>query len=388
MKLNVRYPVAFESEVPRHRVMQTVIGFSSADVTIPTLSTVEAPIMITVDDIDNQFGVKAGTEYRLHGGRLLVDTGLAPPEFDGAGGLHGKNLLTLPLLDHIAFRYGMSDRAHIYPPRALQVVTGLIWNGGIRKELTETSKAMIEAGRITGHEDDLTHWREMLERSASSFAVIDGTVWREASEPCYTIDARRPPGLTTREASFFSRIRNGTLETRDWSALREEGRNFSCLDRNRAYRFAHRVAEARGFDEDFNFPRIDVLSADLPVLDFEAHEFERTARLLVYDVADGFRKIAHGKGVDFFYAVPAYMMEAFIDARDCLEGMNATNGVTLEQEQKFQMLVDRVNEAAENGLRYTVKMDMAEVNDVFDDWLSREVSVDSIVSMTVGGGRI
>nr|WP_250808238.1 hypothetical protein [Neorhizobium tomejilense] len=389
MKLGIRYPVVFEGEVPRHHQTKTVIGFASTGGAIPELSDAEAPIMITVHDVDSEFGVTAGTEFRVNADRFLVDTGITPEQFSNSEEQEVRKLTLLPLLQEIRFKHDFGDGLHIYPPKALQVITGMMWNGGIASDLADTWRHMIEAGKlgIDSANEAADAWKEMLDRHLASFAIIDGSVWREAAEPCYTVNRDLAPGLTTRESSFFLKLRKGTLESSDWLKYRTQGRNFSCLDRDRAYRYGRRAAEAAGFEDEVNFPRIDVRSPNIPAIDFDAHEFERMARLVVYDVADAFRKIAHGKGVDFFYAVPADMMDAFIQARDCLPGMSATLGISLNQEQKIQGLVDHLNEAAEHGFQYLVKMNMAEINEAFEDWISRDVSVDSIVSMTAGGPK-
>ncbi|MNL43640.1 hypothetical protein D3C87_1661610 [compost metagenome] len=126
-------------------------------------------------------------------------------------------------------------------------------------------------------------------------------------------------------------------------------------------------------------------SADLPLIDFDAHEFERVSRLLVYDVADAFRKIAHGRGVEMFMSTPSDLMTAFIVARGSLVGRDAREGISLAQEQAMQGLVDMLNVLVPRGRPYLVKTSLAEINEVYDDWLSREVSLESMVSMPVPG---
>jgi len=51
----------------------------------------------------------------------------------------------------------------------------------------------------------------------------------------------------------------------------------------------------------------------------------------------------------------------------------------------LQGLVDMLNVLVPRGRPYLVKMNLAEINEVYDDWLSREVSLDSMVSMPVPG---
>jgi hypothetical protein len=247
---------------------------------------------------------------------------------------------------------------------------------------------MVEAGKLAErHMDDerARTWTELTLRHAATFAVIGDSVWKETPEPCYTVTPDRAPGLTTRRAGFFARLRDGLMDSSYWDRYRGDSRNFSALDRERAYRYGRRAALAAGVEDDRNLPRIDVRSADLPLIDFDAHEFERVSRLLVYDVADAFRKIAHGRGVEMFLSTPSDVMNAFIVARDCLVGMDAREGITLAQEQAMQGLVDMLNVLVPRGRPYLVKMNLAEINEVYDDWLSREVSLESMVSMPVPG---
>jgi len=387
MRKKALYPVAFEAAVPRHREPKTVIALVEGVFDIPEVPSSSAPVGVRVFDADDLFDVAAGTEFRVHNERFLVDTGIPAEEFasDGVRGIDRRGSILVPALEELRKAVPFADIQHVYPPKAPQVVSGLLWNGAVPADLLETHRMMVDAAALA--EPHLAEggvaerWREITERAAASFAVIDGCVWMETLEPCYTVTANMAPGLTTRTCGFFSRLRNGYMDQNTWTYLRKEGRNFSALDRETAYRHGRRA----GFDSDVEFPRIEAASADLPFIDFEAHEFERVSRLLVYDVADAFRKIAHGKGVEFFYSVPADVMEAYIAARDCLPGMDASRGISQEQEVRMQSLLDAINPAVRAGNPYVLSMDLNQVNEVFEDWLSRTVVLNSVVSMPIPG---
>lgn len=390
MKRTIRYPVAFEAELPRHKDPKTVFAFVEGEVEIPELAAGDAPIAIRVSDVDQIFGQVAGTEYRVHDERLLVDTGMTPEEFGGKeiDNIEKRGSLILPALELMRKEFGFGDGFHLYPPKAPIVLGGLIWNGGVSKEAREAWGQMVEAGKLAErHMDDeqARTWTELTRRHAATFAVIGDSVWKETPEPCYTVAPDRAPGLTTRRAGFFARLRDGLMDSSYWDRYRGDSRNFSALDRERAYRYGRRAAAAAGFEDDRSLPRVDVRSADLPLIDFDAHEFERVSRLLVYDVADAFRKIAHGRGVEMFLSTPSDVIEAFVAARECLVGMDARKGITLGQEQAMQALVDMLNTLVPRGRPYLVKMNLDEINEVYDDWLSREVSLESMVSMPVPG---
>lgn len=388
MKRHVRYPVAFDAEVPRHREIKTVLAFVEGEVEIPEVHVADAPVCISVSDVDNLVDVREGDEFRLHEGRLLVDTGIPAEEFgrDEADDVEARGSIVLPLLESLRFKYGFGDGFHLYPQKAPQVLAGLIWSGGVRDVDRPIWSLMVEAGKLAPiDEAELQIWRDFARDRAATFAVIDGSVWKESAEPCYTVDELRPPGLTTRKADFYEKLRRGQMDSSSWSKLRDEGRNFSCLDRERAYAHARRAAAEGGFDHD-DLPRIDVGTPDIPLLDFEAHEFERVSRLLVYDVADAFRKIAHGKGVDFFYSVPTDMMNAFTAARDCLVGMDARNGITIEQEDAMSALVSGLNLTVPRGNAYLARMSLDKINEVYDDWMSREIVSERIVQTPLPGG--
>jgi hypothetical protein len=388
MKRTIKYPVAFDAELPRHKEPKTVLAFVEGEVEIPEIDAADAPVAIRVHDIDQIFGEKAGTEFRVHNERLLVDTGMTPDEFGGVeiDSIEKRGSLILPSLELMHKEFG--DGMHIYPAKACTAVAGLIWSGGVAKDVREVWSQMVEAGKLaTRHLGDerARGWSEMITRHASSFAVIGDSVWKETPEPCYTVTPNLAPGLTTRTSGFFGRLRDGLMDSSHWNDFRAKGRNFSSLDRERAYRYGRRAAAMAGFDDDRNLPRIDVRSADLPLVDFDSHEFERVSRLLIYDMADAFRKIAHGRGVEMFLSVPADVMNAFIEARDLVAGMDARTGITLRQEQAMQTVVDMLNVLVPRGQPYLAKMDLAEINEIYDDWLSREVSLESMVPMQIPG---
>ncbi len=390
MKRTIKYPVAFDADLPRHKEPKTVLAFVQGEVEIPELDVRDAPVVIRVSDVDQIVGRADGTEYRLHEERFLVDTGMTPEEFGGVeiGSVEQRGSLIRPALEAMRKEFGFGDGFHLYPQRAPMVLGGLLWNGGVAKEAQEAWEQMVEAGKLAErHVDDerLRAWRELTERHASTFAVIGDSVWQQSPEPCYTLTPERPPGLTTRVSDFFTTLRNGFMDSSRWNRFRTDGRNFSALDRDRAYRYGRRAAAVGGFGDDRNLPRIDVRSADLPLIDFDAHEFERVSRLLVYDVADAFRKIAHGRGVEMFLSAPREVMDAFLTARECLNGMDARAGISLTQEESMQGLVDMLNGHVTMGHPYLVKMNLAEINEVFDDWLSREVSLESMVPMPIPG---
>ncbi|MBY3157206.1 hypothetical protein HFO56_33315 [Rhizobium laguerreae] len=391
MKRTIRYPIAFDAELPRHKEPKTVLAFVEGEVDIPELDAGEAPVAIRVSDVDQIFGQVEGTEFRVHNDRLLVDTGMTPEEFGGIeiDNIEHRGSLILPALEIMRREVGFGDGLHIYPPKAPLVLGGLIWNGGVSQDAQEAWSQMVEAGKLAErHMDDerARGWRERTARHAASFAVIGDSVWRESSEPCYTVTPNMAPGLTTRVSDFFVTLREGLMDGSRWNKFRADGRNFSALDRARAYRSARRAAAVAGFEDDRNLPRIDVRSPDLPLVDFEAHEFERVSRLLVYDVADAFRKIAHGRGVEMFLSTPRDLLDAFVEARESVSGMDARTGITLAQEQAMQGLVDQLNVLVPRGHPYLVKMNLAEINEIYDDWLSREVSLESMVSMPMPGG--
>jgi hypothetical protein len=390
MKRTIRYPIAFDTVLPRHREAKTVIAFVEGEVEVPELPSSAAPVAIRVSDVDQIFGQIAGTEYRVHDDRLLVDTGMRPEEF----GVHETNSidkrsgLILPALEEM--RKEFAEGLHIHPPKALIVIGGLLWNGAVPTDFRETWEQMSELGKTAERfmdEDRARTWTELTARHAATFAVIGGTVWKQTAEPCYTVDRTRAPGLTTRPANFYDTLRCGHMDSSRWNHFRSHGRNFSALDRERAYRHGRRAALAGRFDDQTDLPRIDLSSVDLPLMDFDACEFERVSRLLVYDVADSFRKIAHGKGVDMFLSGPREVMDRFMDARDCLPDMDARVGITLEQELAMQGLLNVLNHTSYDGQPFLTKMNLVEVNEVFDDWLSREVSLDSMVSLPLPGGR-
>ncbi|MDW9481707.1 hypothetical protein GOB57_23960 [Sinorhizobium meliloti] len=388
MKRTIRYPVAFDAELPRHKEPKTVLAFVEGDVEIPEVDAGEAPVVIRVSDVDHIFGQVEGTEYRLHDERLLVDTGMTPEEFGGieVGNVEQRGSLILPALEAMRKEFGFGDGFHLYPPKAPIVLGGLIWNGGVASDSREAWSQMIEAGKLAErHMDDdrARAWRDLTERHAATFAIIGDRVWKQTAEPCYTVTPERPPGLTTRASDFFGTLRDGLMNSSRWSKFRTDGRNFSALDRDRAYRYGRRAAAM--FEDEHDLPRIDVRSPDLPLMDFDAHEFERVSRLLVYDVADAFRKIAHGRGVELFLATPREVHDIFLNARDCLADMDARVGITLAQEEAMQSLVDMLNSLVPLGHPYLVKMNLAEINEVFDDWLSREVSLESMVPMPMPG---
>ena len=391
MRRTISYPVAFEAEVPRHRETKTVLAFETGEVDIPEISSDDAPVVITVHDIDQLAGVPEGTEYRFHGDRLLVDTGISATGFgsDESASVEQRGSLILPALEAMRKTFGFGEGFHLYPPKAPLVLSNLIWNGGVPEDLQQVWKQMAEAGRLerdeSAHETAMA-WRRLTVDHAASFAVIDGSVWKETAEPCYTVTPDLSPGLTTRPADFYSRLRTGLMDSSQWSTYRVGGRNFSALDRQRAYRHGTHAAQALGLEDDANLPRIDVRTPDIPLIDFETHEFERVSRLLVHDVADAFRKLAHGRGVDFFYSVPENVMRVFLAARDSLVGMDAREGISLDQEKAVQALVDELNSAVGNGQPYLVRMDLREVNEIFEDWLSREVFIPAIVAPSSRGG--
>jgi hypothetical protein len=390
MKRHIKYPVAFEAELPRYRDPKVVLAFVEGEVDIPELSANDAPVAIRVSDVDDIFGQVAGTEYRVHNERLLVETGMTPEEFGGSeiDNIEKRGSLILPALELMRKEFGFGDGLHLFPPKAPMVLGGLIWNGGVAKEARETWDQMVEAGKRTDRHldsDQARTWAEVTQRHASTFAVIGDRVWKETPEPCYTVTPNRAPGLTTRRADFFGRLRNGLMDSSYWDNYRSDGRNFSALDRERAYRYGRRAAGAAGHQDDPNLPRIDVQSADIPLIDFDAHEFERLSRLLVYDVADAFRKIAHGRGVEMFLSTSSEVMQTFLVARDSLVGMDAKNGITPSQEHAIQGLVDMLNVMVPRGRPYLVKTNLTEINEVYDDWLSREISLDSMVSMPIPG---
>jgi hypothetical protein len=390
MKRNIKYPVAFDAELPRHKEPKTVIAFVEGEVEIPELDADDVPVVIRVSDVDQMFGQVEGTEYRLHEERLLVDTGMSPEEFGGVeiGNVEQRGSLIRPALEAMRKEFGFGDGFHLYPPKAPIVLGGLIWNGGVAADAREAWGQMVEAGKLAErHMTDqrARAWKELTERHANTFAVIGDSVWQQTHEPCYTVTPDRSPGLTTRVSEFFGTLRNGYMDSSRWNKFRAEGRNFSALDRDRAYRYGRRAAAVGGFEDDRNLPRIDVRSPDLPLVDFDAHEFERVSRLLVYDVADAFRKIAHGRGVEMFLSAPREVMDVFLDARDCLEGMDARTGISRSQEDAMQSLVDMLNNLVPLGHPYLVKMKLSELNEVFDDWLSREVSLESMVPMPIPG---
>lgn len=390
MKKTIHYPVAFETEVPRHKDLKTVVAFVEGEVDIPEISERQAPVAIRVSDIDHFADEGAGTEFRVHNDRLLVDTGMTPEEF-GRNEIHGiekRGSLILPALEAMRMQFGFGDEVQTYPRKAMSVLEGLIWSGGVSQEAKETWSQMIEAERLMNrHSGDanLDFWRETTVRHAETFAVIGDRVWKETAEPCYTVSRFLQPGLKTRTADFFARLRNGLMEHNKWLQYRGDGRNFSAFDRERAYRHGRRAGEGR--DQEALFPRIDLSSSDVPLIDFEAHEFERVSRLLVYDVADAFRHNAHGRGVEFFMSVPRELMDAFHEARQCLNDMDARSGITLEQERGMQALVDVLNERAAQGHTCLAKMQLADINEIFDDWFSREVSLETMVSIPMTGAR-
>lgn len=394
MKKTIQYPAAFDAEVPRHKDIKKVVAFLECEIDIPEVSNSSAPIVITVHDVDNLMDVREGTEFRVHEDRLLVDTGIRAEEF-GASEIRKvekRGSLILPMIEALKKTYGYGDGYHIYPPKAPQVLAGLIWSGGVSGELDDTWKHMVEAGKLAEsrqmNADQIKLWETAVKEHASTFAIIDGTVWRETAEPCYTVSATMAPGLTTRTASFFRRLRNGLMDENQWSRYRGQGRNFSALDRERAYRYGMRAATENGLNDEANLPRIDIVTPDIPLIDFEAHEFERVSRLLVYDLADGFRKAAHGKGVDFFRLIPADVMNLFMAARDKVETMDAGNGITPDQEEAVLELVERLNATPEKSAGYLIKMKLDDVNEVFNDWLARDISVGSVMTMTgPGNGR-
>jgi hypothetical protein len=392
MKRTIRYPLAFDAELPRHKEPKTILAFVEGEVDIPEIDAGDAPVAIRVSDVDQIFGQTAGTEFRVHNERLLVDTGMTPEEFGGIeiDNIEKRGSLILPSLELMRKEFGFGDALHMYPPKAGIVIGGLCWNGGVGKEAREAWNQMVEAGKLAArHMDDerARAWSERVMRHAASFAVIGDSVWKESPEPCYTVTPTIDPGLTTRVSDFFGGLRDGLMDSSRWIKYRGEGRNFSALDRDRAYRYGRRAAAIAGFDGERNLPRIDLRSADLPLIDFDAHEFERVSRLLIYDMADAFRKIAHGRGVEMFLSAPTDLMNAFFEARDLVAGMDARTGITLRQEQAMQAVVDMLNVLVPRGHAYLVKMDLAEINEIYDDWLSREVSLESMVPMQIPGAK-
>ncbi|MCS4090114.1 hypothetical protein [Rhizobium sp. BK176] len=390
MKRTIKYPVAFDAELPRHKEPKTVLAFVEGEVEIPEIDAKDAPVAIRVSDVDQIFGEKAGTEFRVHDERLLVDTGIVPEEFGGIeiDNIEKRGSLILPSLELMRKEFGFGDGMHIFPQKAFIVIGGLCWNGGVGKDAMDAWNQMVEAGKLAArHLDDerARVWSDRVQRHAASFAVIGDSVWKESPEPCYTVTPSMAPGLTTRTSGFFKKLRDGLMDSSRWNDFRAGGRNFSALDRERAYRYGRRAAAVAGFEDDRNFPRIDLRSADLPLVDFDAHEFERVSRLLIYDMADAFRKIAHGRGVEMFLSAPKDLMNAFYEARDMVAGMDARTGITLGQEQSMQTVVDMLNVLVPRGHQYLVKMDLAEINEIYDDWLSREVSLESMVPMQIPG---
>lgn len=387
MKRTILYPVAFLAELPRHREPKTVIGFAQGDVVIPEIAPSDAPVAIRVSDLDNIFGRVAGTEFGVHQDRLLVDTGIAPDDFGDieTDNLDRRGSLILPSLERLMIEYGLSDPSHIYPNKAMTVVSRLVWSGGIPSDLAEVRSQMVDAGRMAANaQGDIQAgiYKDLATAHAASFAVIAGSVWKQTDEPCYRLTPGRRPGLTTTVADVYSRLRGGLVDS--WDRYRTEGRFFSALDRERAYRHGRRVAGLDEYD-DADLPRIDLETTDIPLIDFEAHEFERMARLLVYDVADAFRKIAHGRGVEMFLSTPREVMETFIAARDAVSGMDAREGITRHQEDAVQGLIEMLNSSVPRGRPYLVKMTLNEINELFEDWLSREISLEKMVALQMPG---
>jgi hypothetical protein len=391
MRRTIHFPAVFPATPPRHTGPKTVVAFVEGEVEIPEIHPVEAPVCIMVEDRDFIYGERAGTEYRVHEGRFLRDTGIAADEFglDEAHSLDKRASLVKPMLMALRKELGFGDSS-VYPTRAMNVVSELLWLGGVAAKETETWRAMAASARLAESDveamEAVERWRELAFSTARRFAVIEGTVWKQTAEPCYSMDIGMTRDMTTRPADFFEQLRSGLVVSNDWNVFRAEGRNFGLLETEEAHEYARAMAAERELPFDArNLPRIEAVTTELPLLDFAANEFERIARLLVYDMADAFRSVAHGFGVDFFTKVPAETMSAFIAARDALPGMNADRGITAGEEAAVLELAACMNASLDAGFPYLAKLDRRVVNEIIGEWPNRRVLIDEIAADTAPG---